>query len=65
MYLGYIISQLGFVMASFTVANLAIYLVAWAFWIVRLREEELVLCLDPHYRQFAERVGARLIPGLY
>jgi protein-S-isoprenylcysteine O-methyltransferase Ste14 len=65
MYLGYIINQLGFLIASFTLANFAIYIAAWTFQILRLREEEAILCLDPRYRQFAESVSARLIPGVY
>jgi protein-S-isoprenylcysteine O-methyltransferase Ste14 len=65
MYLGYIISQLGFLLVSFTLVNMAIYVAAWAFQVIRLREEESVLFLDPHYRQFAERVTVRLVPGVY
>ncbi len=65
MYLGYMINQLGFLMASFSLANLGIYLAAWSFQLVRVHEEEEVLRLDSSYRQFAGRVTARLIPGVY
>ena len=65
MYLGYIINQLGFLAASFSLANLGIYLLAWAFQIARVRAEEHVLQQDSSYRQFAGRVTAKLIPGVY
>jgi protein-S-isoprenylcysteine O-methyltransferase Ste14 len=65
MYLGYIINQLGFLLANFTGTNLLLYLAAWSFQLVRLREEEKVLFGDPAYRQLADRVPSRLIPGVY
>ena len=65
MYLGYIINQLGFILASFTALNLAIYLFAWAFQLLRIREEESVLCKEADYRRFASRVTSRLVPGVY
>jgi protein-S-isoprenylcysteine O-methyltransferase Ste14 len=65
MYLGYIINQLGFLTASFSPTNLAIYLLAWTFQIARVREEEHVLQQDPSYRQFAGRVTSKLIPGVF
>ena len=65
MYLGYIINQLGFLTASFSVPNLGIYLAAWAFQLVRMHEEEEVLRKDSSYLQFAGKVTARLIPGVY
>ena len=65
MYLGYIINQVGFLTASFSLANLSIYLLAWTLQIARVREEEGMLQRDPAYRQFAERVRSRLIPRVY
>ena len=65
MYLGYIVNQIGFLIASFGVVNLLIYLAAWTFQILRIREEEVVLCKDEAYRHFAQRVGSRLVPGVY
>ena len=40
MYFGYILTQVGFVLASFKLTTLALYLVAWTFQILRIREEE-------------------------
>jgi protein-S-isoprenylcysteine O-methyltransferase Ste14 len=65
MYLGYIVNQFGFLLSSFSVVTLGIYLAAWTIQIVRVREEESVLCADPDYRDFSARVPTRLIPGLY
>jgi protein-S-isoprenylcysteine O-methyltransferase Ste14 len=65
MYLGYIISQIGFLAASFNYTNLAFYLAAWLFQIVRIYEEENILFCDPRYSEFASRVSKRLIPGIF
>lgn len=65
MYLGYIITQVGFLLANFDVRNVAIYAAAWTFQILRVREEESVLCRDPAYRDFTQSVSSRLIPGVY
>lgn len=65
MYLGYIINQAGFLLASFSLLNFSIYLLAWTCQIIRVREEESVLLNDSAYRQFAGKVTARLIPGVF
>lgn len=65
MYLGYITTQIGFLLASFSMANLGLYCVAWAFQILRIREEERLLMADPNYVAFARAVPRRLIPGVY
>ncbi len=65
MYLGYITTQFGFLLSNFELMNLAIYSAAWTFQILRMREEESVLCDDPAYRDFAGRVSWRLIPRIY
>jgi protein-S-isoprenylcysteine O-methyltransferase Ste14 len=65
MYLGYFINQLGFLSACLSLTNLGIYLVAWTCQLVRVHEEEVVLQQDSSYRQFAGRVTAKLVPGVY
>jgi protein-S-isoprenylcysteine O-methyltransferase Ste14 len=65
MYLGYIINQTGFLAANFTSLTLVIYLAAWSLQILRVREEERVLSRDEAYRHFSDRVGSRLIPGVF
>jgi protein-S-isoprenylcysteine O-methyltransferase Ste14 len=65
MYLGYFIIQSAFLCASFSLVNLGIYLLTWGCQLVRVHEEETVLQQDCSYRQFAGRVTAKLLPGVY
>jgi protein-S-isoprenylcysteine O-methyltransferase Ste14 len=65
MYLGYIISQVGFLLAVFSVLNLAAYAVAWMFQILRIKEEEKYLMTDSKYVDFAQSTRWRLLPGLF
>jgi protein-S-isoprenylcysteine O-methyltransferase Ste14 len=65
MYLGYFLTQLGFLFANPTLWNVAIYLIAWSLQLVRIREEEKFLMQDESYRELATRVRFRLVPGLY
>ena len=65
MYLGYIITQAGFLSVNFSARNVAIYAVAWTFQILRVREEEKLLRRDPAYEAFACHVSSRLIPRVY
>jgi protein-S-isoprenylcysteine O-methyltransferase Ste14 len=65
MYLGYIVTQIGFLSANVSAMNLLIYVAAWGFQIVRMSEEEAVLVKDEAYRQLTRRVRSRLIPGVY
>jgi protein-S-isoprenylcysteine O-methyltransferase Ste14 len=59
------VSQLGFLAASFSLFNLVVYLFAWSLQLLRVREEENVLRQDLSYREFAGRVTARLVPGVF
>nr|WP_310524390.1 isoprenylcysteine carboxylmethyltransferase family protein [Polymorphobacter sp.] len=65
MYAGYILMQLGFLMLNFSVWNLGIYALTWAFQVFRIREEERFLMQDPAYRDYATAVRRRLIPFAY
>ena len=62
MYLGYFVTQLGFLLSSFSWFNLAIYVVAWVFQVLRIIEEEKFLSEDPEYRAFMIRVPRRILP---
>jgi len=64
MYLGYFATQLGFLLSSFSIQNLALYLIAWVFQLLRILEEERFLSLDPAYRAYQSTVRYRLFPGL-
>ena len=65
MYLGYFVTQAGFLLANPSIANLAIYPLAWTAQLLRIREEEKFLLEDGAYRELAQRVRFRLIPGVY
>jgi len=64
MYLGYFATQFGFLLSSFSIQNLALYLIAWVFQLLRILEEERFLSLDPAYRAYQSTVRYRLFPGL-
>lgn len=64
MYAGYGLTQVGFLLASFNLANLILYVVAWGVQLLRLREEERFLSADPLYQEYQEKVRYRLAPGL-
>ena len=64
MYLGYFATQLGFLLSSFSVQNLVLYLIAWVFQLLRILEEERFLSRDPAYRAYQTTVRYRLFPGL-
>ena len=65
MYLGYFISQLAFLLANFTIGNIAKYLFTWSIQLLRIREEEKFLSTDPAYQELTARVRYRVVPGLY
>ena len=63
MYLGYVVTQLGFLLDSFSARNLIIYSLAWLMNWLRLVEEERHLMLDPQYQAFASKVRGRILPS--
>ena len=65
MYLGYIITQVGILLAGPTVANGAVIGACWAFFVMRIVAEERVLLHNSAYQEFASNTRFRLIPRLY
>jgi protein-S-isoprenylcysteine O-methyltransferase Ste14 len=65
MYLGYFVTQVGFLLANLTLGNLIKYLVTWTVQVLRIREEEKFLLKDSAYRDLARQVKFRLVPGVY
>ena len=65
MYLGYITTQIGFLLASFSLLTLLFYVTAWVFQVLRIREEEKLLLRDEAYASYSATVRHRLIPGIY
>lgn len=64
-YLGYLISHIGFLLVNFSWQNFAVIAVLYAAQVLRIRREEQVLCGDDAYRSYTERVRWRLVPGVY
>jgi protein-S-isoprenylcysteine O-methyltransferase Ste14 len=65
MYLGYFLSDLGFLVANFGPRNVIIVLIQWTVQIVRILREERFLSKDDTYRQYMGRVRYRLIAGVF
>lgn len=65
MYAGYVLTQIGFLLANPLLWNLAIYAVGFGFQLCRILAEENVLRRDPAYQDFASSVRYRLLPGVF
>jgi protein-S-isoprenylcysteine O-methyltransferase Ste14 len=65
MYLGYIVTEFGFLLTSFSLWLAAVYVVAWTAQVLRILEEERILHLDPAYRKYSESVSFRIVPGVF
>lgn len=64
MYFGYILNHIGFVLTFCSVWNVAVYALTWTMFYLRTIEEEKFLRRDPLYRDYAEKVRYRLVPGI-
>jgi protein-S-isoprenylcysteine O-methyltransferase Ste14 len=65
MYAGYILSHIGLLIAFPSPRNALLYLLEMIFQVIRIRCEERVLKQDAQYRDFAQRVRYRLLPGVF
>ena len=64
-YLGYLVTHVGFLLSNWSARNLAVYLAAYIFQVARIYAEERILSGDEKYREYASSVRYRLIPGLF
>jgi protein-S-isoprenylcysteine O-methyltransferase Ste14 len=64
-YLGYLFTNIGYVLENPTSRNGALLALALAGQLVRIREEERVLGRDDAYRSYMTRVRSRLIPFVF
>lgn len=64
-YLGWLILTVGYVMAYPNVLNVLAVVGTLPFMMWRIMLEEELLCEDPSYRTYTERVRYRLIPWLF
>jgi protein-S-isoprenylcysteine O-methyltransferase Ste14 len=65
MYTGYILVHAGLLIADPNIWNVFIIFLCWSLLLWRINAEERLLRADPMYREMAERIRFRLIPGLY
>ena len=65
MYLGYFVTELGFLLSNFSVSIMLIYAAAWCAQVLRVLEEERVLQRDPTYAAYSITVSFRVIPGVF
>lgn len=64
-YLAHAITAAGLVIAEFSAAYLALWVLILAFQVMRIRAEERVLSDSSDYAEYATKVRYRLVPGLY
>jgi protein-S-isoprenylcysteine O-methyltransferase Ste14 len=64
-YLGYLITHAGFVLANPTTWNVMALMAADLALMVRAVCEEQTLAMDPAYREYQTRVRWRVLPGLF
>lgn len=63
-YLGYLMTHLGFLAANTTLSNALVLLAVDSALIVRTVYEERVLARDPAYASYRRRVKWRILPGV-
>ncbi|HEY1217244.1 MAG TPA: isoprenylcysteine carboxylmethyltransferase family protein [Bryobacteraceae bacterium] len=65
MYLGYFVTDVGFLVANFGLQNVFVVLTQWAVQVLRIMREERLLSKDDTYRQYMNRVRYRLIACVF
>jgi protein-S-isoprenylcysteine O-methyltransferase Ste14 len=65
MYVGYFVTDLGFLLANLGLQNVFLVLMQWGVQVVRIMQEERLLSKDDTYRRYMSRVRYRLIAGLF
>ncbi|MGE5514843.1 MAG: methyltransferase family protein [Bacteroidota bacterium] len=65
MYAGYMLREVGFLLAAPGVWNAAVICAAMGLYVFRLLAEERVLSTDPSYRELMARTPYRLVPGIF
>jgi protein-S-isoprenylcysteine O-methyltransferase Ste14 len=64
-YLGYLITHLGFMIANPSLWNIGLLSVADLALLLRARCEEQTLATSDEYRQYMQRVHWRVVPGVF
>lgn len=63
-YLGYLLTHIGFLWLSPSSWNVTVYALAYCLMLPRIYAEERLLRRDPEYVAYCDRVRSRLIPGV-
>lgn len=64
-YLGYLLTHVGFVIANLSPWNVALLVVADSSLMLRARCEEQTLAADPAYRAYMQRTRWRVVPKVF
>jgi protein-S-isoprenylcysteine O-methyltransferase Ste14 len=64
-YASYILWQGGYVLNQFSSRNLCVFLAGTILNILRILEEERLLCQDESYQEYASKTRWRMIPSLF
>jgi protein-S-isoprenylcysteine O-methyltransferase Ste14 len=65
MYMGYLITHVGFFLSVPSLWNVAVFTVAWTCMVRRMHTEERVLSSSPEFAAYCAKVRYRLIPGIW
>lgn len=65
MYLGYFLTDIGFLLANFGIQNVIVYGCQFALQVGRIVREERLLSDDEQYRAYRSKVRRRVIPGVF
>ncbi len=64
-YLGYFISNVGFLLANFCWRNLAVFSLLYSFQAIRVIREEKLLRANPEYQAYCQKVRWRFVPFVF
>lgn len=65
MYLGYFVTDIGFLLANFGIQNVIVYGCQFALQVGRIVREERLLSGEERYRAYRSKVRFRVIPGVF
>jgi protein-S-isoprenylcysteine O-methyltransferase Ste14 len=65
MYAGYTLTHIGFLLGFPSLRNSLLFFTVFLIAVARLMREEVILNKDSLYREYATRVGYRLLPGVF
>ncbi len=64
-YAGYVLMDVGFLLANASAWNMALYIIAYSAQLGRLFAEEQLLMEDADYRAYAAQTRWRMVPGVF